>query len=404
MELIQDSVRSKALLKAIGSETSKSACFLTSGTSVDVRSLNHIERLSDTTVRVGGGATIFELDAFLRANRLSLSTLGEWRGQTLAGALSTGTHGGSAHHGSLCSSVVSVKLIDGLGNVQSFSRGEEGFSEMFPSLGLLGVIVEVVLEAEPLYYLKLWQQNFSLEDFIKNYSQWTADNEFFAAVWLPALNSVAVFAANRVDSYSQLEARELRYSFRVVSSHWLSTRRPRLAQWWWSRAGLRLERTNYSTDILAPIQSSREKILRMRKLVRQPLESEFSIATESTPRTIEALARLFHDAREVPPAPLGIRPGASESFSLSPCYGRASTWISLFWHPGKSWSMAARDILQSQGARSHWGKDLFLDPEYLERQYPQWTSFLNLRKRLDPHSIFENEFSKRVFARKDIGN
>ena len=64
-------------------------------------------------VLVGGGVTVKRLNAWLAANDLSLSVSGASNGQTIAGAIATGTHGSTPAHAGMAEQVVGLHLIGG---------------------------------------------------------------------------------------------------------------------------------------------------------------------------------------------------------------------------------------------------------------------------------------------------
>ena len=48
------------------------------------------------------------------------------------------------------------------------------------------------------------------------------------------------------------------------------------------------------------------------------------------------------------------------------------------------------------GGRPHWGKQFSATAEHLRAAYPEYDRFDALRRRLDPHGMFENAFLERV--------
>jgi hypothetical protein len=82
----------------------------------------------------------------------TLSSTGGITHQTLGGYLATVSAGGTLQH-SLLDEVVSVRLVDGRGEVRVFTGwdGDPGLAAVLPSLGLLGVITSVTIRCEALF-------------------------------------------------------------------------------------------------------------------------------------------------------------------------------------------------------------------------------------------------------------
>lgn len=62
-------------------------------------------------VRVEAGMKIAELNAWLAERGRAMPVLGSYDGQTVAGVLSTATHGSGLRHGPICDAVVAIELV-----------------------------------------------------------------------------------------------------------------------------------------------------------------------------------------------------------------------------------------------------------------------------------------------------
>ena len=118
--------------------------------------LRHIDRLlavdrDARLVRVQGGMPLHVLIAALDRLGLALPNIGAWTEQTVAGVLSTATHGsGGRWRKSLVEAAVEMTVIDGRGEPRVLRDAELGFT----TLGYFGVITEVVLRCEPLFHVR----------------------------------------------------------------------------------------------------------------------------------------------------------------------------------------------------------------------------------------------------------
>lgn len=88
---------------------------------------------------------------------------------------------------------------------------------------------------------------------------------------------------------------------------------------------------------------------------------------------------------------------------LSPSYGTDVFRVDVFWYghnkanPADQFYPQFWKALAKFNFRPHWGK--FLPDEksaqgvrYLKKQYPQWNNWMKLRRQLDPHGVFLNDY------------
>lgn len=100
------------------------------------------------------GTYLYEIGPMLAKHGFALINMGDIQEQTIAGAVSTGTHGTGVTLGSLSSAVMSWGFVDGTGTYQEHRRGLDDLSEaLHVSLGMLGILVKVTIKVMPLYGL-----------------------------------------------------------------------------------------------------------------------------------------------------------------------------------------------------------------------------------------------------------
>jgi hypothetical protein len=134
------------------------------------------------------GISIQELNSKLRAKGLSLKTTGASNGQTLAGAVSTGTHGAAIDVGSMQDYVVGIHLIVGPDKhillekdsypvlSQNFAdkigaeliRNDEWFYAALVSFGSFGIIHALIIETEPVFLIEMFRSRKADNDVLKN--------------------------------------------------------------------------------------------------------------------------------------------------------------------------------------------------------------------------------------------
>ena len=181
---VQEAERRGVEARAVGSGHSWSDVALTPGfllqpeglarpLSLEVPELRHGTNL-ESLVRVEAGMRIRDLNRHLDGEGLALSQMGGYDGQTVAGVISTSTHGSGVGLPPLCDYVRSLDLVASGGRVHRIEPGagptdreayearhpdrtlvqdDHWFDAALVGMGCLGVIYAVMLEVEPRYEL-----------------------------------------------------------------------------------------------------------------------------------------------------------------------------------------------------------------------------------------------------------
>ncbi|HKA37369.1 MAG TPA: FAD-binding protein [Thermoanaerobaculia bacterium] len=181
--LVRETAGKRLSMKAVGSGHSWSDVALTDGVMVlpdRMRAVLPLERellkpsAPPMLFRAQSGITIHELnDALADAGR-GLINMGGYDGQTIAGAISTGTHGSGLEFGPLCDFVESLEIVPadgklcriepsaGITDPAKFAgrhpevrliQDDDYFYSAVVSLGCLGVITSYILRVREKYFL-----------------------------------------------------------------------------------------------------------------------------------------------------------------------------------------------------------------------------------------------------------
>ena len=183
--IIRDAIRKDKRVRALGSNWSLSDVAATEDWMINTKPLNWIFPLSERSVSdhypgdpkhltfAQCGVAILELSNYLEPLGRSLKTSGASNGQTIAGALSTGTHGSAIDVGAIPDYVVGLHLIVGASRhvwlerasypvtADDFAgklgaeliRDDTLFNAALVSFGSFGIIHGVVIETEDLFLL-----------------------------------------------------------------------------------------------------------------------------------------------------------------------------------------------------------------------------------------------------------
>lgn len=191
IEIIIKAQENNCKVKAVGSGHSFSDIVQTSDFLVDCHSLNSAILLDKSLlydqqvlekkgydvkhlVHVENGITIKDLNKYLDKNNLALANMGGYDAQTIAGVVSTSTHGTGIGLGPIASSVASIILVgergtvyriepsDGITDAVKYKarfadnelvQDDDFFNAVLVSMGCMGVIYSVILKVMDSYYL-----------------------------------------------------------------------------------------------------------------------------------------------------------------------------------------------------------------------------------------------------------
>lgn len=159
LRIVQQALSAKKKVRLIGSGHSFTPLCVTADFLIsldDYQGLISVDT-DKQQATVKAGTKLFLLNELLAAQELALENMGDINVQSIAGALSTGTHGTGTSFGTMSTQIISLRFINGRGEIVSCSRTEnlEIFKAAQISLGSLGVITEITLQCVPAYHLEL---------------------------------------------------------------------------------------------------------------------------------------------------------------------------------------------------------------------------------------------------------
>ena len=203
--LIADASRDNVTLRAIGGGWSLSRAAVTNGRLIDTLALNWAfpaDKTSVVTTYQGDPAHLMYLQCgvsvketndilFERPTKLALKTSGASNGQTIVGAIATGTHGSRFRFGSMADYVVGMEVITGPNRViwlerasypvlsdgiiaalgAELIRDDTLFNAALVSFGSFGIIHGVLIEADPLYLLEVSRSRLPLDQNLRRAMQ-----------------------------------------------------------------------------------------------------------------------------------------------------------------------------------------------------------------------------------------
>jgi len=390
-------------VKAVGSGHSFTGIAVPNEVMIDLTRLNRVTNvdLARGLVTVQAGIVLSELNAQLERHQLSMPNLGDVTYQTLAGALSTSTHGTGLQRTGLATQIQAFRLVTALGEVLVCDAQQN--SEVFHcgrvSLGALGVLSEVSLNVVPAFNLRAVEQPMRIDDVLRNFTQLITDNDFFEFYWVPhtkwALTKANNVSTDAIDSpsrfatwYNKMFLENYAFGLLCRLGRLFPKLIPKLATIIPSSG--RVEYVNIS-----------HRIFSSKRLVKF-YEMEYSISLEALVPALREVMQMVADRGFKISFPVEVRCTGSDNIPLSTSTGRQSAYIAVHMFKGTEYAeyfSAVEAILRKYEGRPHWGKIHNLDASQISRLYPEYQRFIEVRNQLDPEGVFTNDYLRRVLGR-----
>ncbi len=191
-------------ITTVGSGHSPSDMTCTSSWMMNLDKFNKILSVNKEAgvVTMQAGIRLYQLEEELDKLGLAMPNLGSINEQSIAGAISTGTHGSTLRHSILSSSVTSLRitLSDSRTVFCSPDENEELFRAALCSLGALGVVTEITFQAVPAFNLHWSQTVYPDSHMLDNWTGnlWT-QAEFVRVWWFPYTRRSTVWKASKTD-------------------------------------------------------------------------------------------------------------------------------------------------------------------------------------------------------------
>ena len=355
--------------------------------------------IDGTLVTVQAGMPLSRLNAILAEHGLAMPNLGDIDEQTVAGAISTGTHGTGAKHSTIASCVEAVKLVNGAGEVVTIGPGDPLLPAVRVSLGALGILVEVTLRCTEAFTLLADERPMPLADVLAGIDEWIGGNDHAEFYWHPYTDRAQLKLNNKVPENDRPLSR-----FRGwLDDEFLSN----------TMFGLvcRLGRAVPAT--VAPLNAINARALTTRTYTERSdrvfctprrvrfTEMEYEIPRGALPEVLAALPRIIDALPFRVQFPVEVRFTGPDDVWMSHGYGRDSAYIAVHQFVGNDYEPYFRGfeaVCQPLGGRPHWGKLHYRTAGDLRPAYEKFDDFVAVRDRFDPARVFANDYLDRVLG------
>jgi L-gulonolactone oxidase len=352
-------------------------------------------------VRVQAGITIHALNRHLAAHGLALENLGDIDVQSIAGALSTATHGTGARLRNIPAQVAELTLVlaDGSTLRCSAEHDPETFRATRVGLGALGVVAEVTLRCVPAFRLHGADRPAPLGETLERFEELALGNDHFEFFVFPHARTALTRTNNRTELPARPRSRASAYANDVLLTNHAFGLFCRLGR----RVPGQIPRINRLVTRLA---GSSQRVDRSDLIFASPrlvrfTEMEYALPRERTPEAVRAVMDLIPREGFHVPFPIEVRTVAADDALISTAAERDSGFVAVHMFEGMEWEpyfRAVEAVMDELGGRPHWGKRHFQTAATLRGRYPEWDRFQQVRRRLDPQGRFGNAWTDRVLG------
>lgn len=349
---------------------------------------------------VKAGTRLYILGELLAEQGLAMENLGDIDRQSIAGTISTGTHGTGEAFGTISTQVVALSFVNGKGELVSCSEAENTdlFKAAQVSLGALGIITSITLRCIPAYRLVLQNKKEALAAVLSSLDERWENNRNFEFYWFPYTETAWTKSSNLVDDQPDKNS-WLNYFTEYVLENYAYKVLCEMAYAFPALNGRVSKISAASIPNVKKVYQS-HKVYATQRLVKFN-EMEYNVPAEAYSEVFKEVRRVLNSRKFNIHFPIENRIVKKDDIYLSPAYGRTSIYIACHAYCKKdpqAYFKALEEIFRAHGGRPHWGKMNTLTPQEIAALYPKFEAFLAHRNAQDPERLFTNPYLEKLLG------
>jgi len=334
------------------------------------------------------------LDQYLEPINQALMNQGDIDQQSLAGAVSTGTHGTGADLHCISAYVEDFELLTASGEILNCSRTEnpEIFAAGRVSLGSLGILTKITMQNRPRFKLKEHIQLCTVADMMQFIQQWKHQHRHIECFVFSHAEKLMLKTLDETDE--KLQPRKESYpseDMLLTICSELIKNVPSLNPYVQKLLGTFVKPTtavDWSSKIFPTVRHTKFN------------EMEYQIPVDDGLDCLEEVLAALRQHKVATFFPLEFRFVKGDDIWISPFYQQDSISISVHQYHKQDPRLIfdiVEPIFQKYKGRPHWGKMHSMTAMQLRDLYPKWDDFLTLRQQLDPERKFLNPYLEQLF-------
>jgi hypothetical protein len=392
---------------------------------------------AESLVRVEAGMRIRELNAHLDSLELALPNMGGYDGQTLAGVMSTSTHGSGIGFGPIADDARSLEIVASGGALYRIEPNEgitdpDAFAEQRPDwtllqdddtfnaarvgMGCLGVLYAVTLAVQGKFYLREKRTMSSWEEVSPRLGELLEDNRHCEIYFNPypreGVHHCVVTTRREVskEQYEKDPHRARPWLTEMLSSLPIMPKLINLVMGLWPQLSPMLIDRALGGLADADYTNISYRVFNIGAANYLPAySSEIGVPVDHRGRHLEAVKRIFEVAERhrklgnvYQSSLISLRFVRATDALMSMMQGRDTMMIELIMvtHTEGGFELLAdyEEALYALGGRPHWGQynTVTGSDGLVASMYPRFEAWLAVHGRLNASGVFDSPFSKRV--------
>ncbi|MEJ6548662.1 D-arabinono-1,4-lactone oxidase [Corynebacterium sp. USCH3] len=408
VEVVRRAAEDGLRVKAVGAGHSFTPVAVTDGVLVNLDNLSGLVAVDTAAMEVTflAGTRLRDVPALLRPHGLALANQGDVDPQSLAGAVSTGTHGTGVGLTGFAGMVRRLRTVTADGTVHDVGPGDALFDVGRVSLGALGVTTRITMSVVDSFVLSAVEKAEPLAPLVGEFPARAAAVDHLEYYWFPGTDRAHVKTNTRFSlqdaAAAQLPGPVPRWRS-VVDDELVSNAAfgamctlmhlvPRTTGAMNRLAAATLAQREYS-DVAHDVFVSARRV--------RFNEMEYAVPLADAPEVLTEVHRRIDSSGLPVGFPIEVRCTAADDVPLSTAKGRESCYVAVHrYHRDDYRELFAvvEPVLTAAGGRPHWGKLHTLDHDALAAVHPDLGEVADLRSRVDPDGMFRNPMVDRIFG------
>jgi hypothetical protein len=450
VDIVQEAEQDGVTVRAVGSGHSWSDVALTRGFLILPKGLAkpleleaHLLKVGRTEreplVRVQSGIRVRELNAHLDSLGLALRIMGGYDGQTIAGVISTATHGSGIGFGPIADDVRSLEVVgsggalyriepaDGITDAEAFAyrwpewtllQDDDAFNAARVGMGCLGLIYSVTLAVQEKFYLREVRTMTTWDEVREKLLEGALlrDNRHCEIYFNPyeqdGVHHCLITTRNEVtrEQYERDPHRARHFFVELLSRLKITPWVINLIQGMWpsispsmiDRALNGLAQRDFTNISYRVFNIGTANYLPAYSAEIGVPVDERGLHLQAVEKVFEVAARHRDLGNSYQSSPISLRFVRASDALMAMMNGRDTMMIELIMltHTEGGFELLAdyEEALYALGGRPHWGQvnTLTGSDGLVASMYPRFQDWLAVHRRLNASGVFDSPFSKRV--------
>lgn len=404
--VVDEAIAQHRQVKAVGAGHSFTGIAVADDIQVDLSHYTGVVEFDPVAqhITLRAGTRLWQIPHLLADTGLALQNLGDIDQQSIAGAISTSTHGTGLCFGGLASQVVGIELLTGTGEVVTASAGDSPdlLDALRVTLGAFGIITTVTLQLVPEYDLHTVEAHTQLDWVLEHWDVLNTTHDHFEFFWFGRDTEVMTKTSQRRPVSSSKPTTSHRLRRRLIDDYVTNAALAAICQMGrakpaWVPKLNRLATVGWGSSRRTAHWSTAFASARRVRFN----EMEYALPYDVIPEVVSELRQLYRRGDLSSTYPLEIRTAAPDTAWFASNHGRKTGYIAVHQHFSQDYRdyfARVEPIFRAAGGRPHWGKIHSLSSTELAPLYPHWEQMMQLRERFDPNRMFANEYLTRVLG------